>query len=137
MNSPLRNRRLILLEEDHSPIPPLMRDLMRWLVHRAALGRKVFVGPEIMPGNGRYHTGHRSLWVACGASPAGDDALIWRAGRAHMQAPGCWATPAIEKLEVVPLFGRSACLRAPFSISISSACRPTIRSRAAILASYS
>jgi hypothetical protein len=40
-------------------------------------------------------------------------------------------------IEVVPLLGRGACFKAPFSSSISSACRPTIRSRAAILASYS
>src|SRR5580658_8883882 len=39
--------------------------------------------------------------------------------------------------EVFALFGRGACFKAPFSSSISSACRPTIRSRAAILASYS
>ena len=40
-------------------------------------------------------------------------------------------------MEVVALLGRGACFKAPFSNSISSACRPTIRSRAAILASYS
>ena len=39
--------------------------------------------------------------------------------------------------EVVALLGRGACFKAPFSSSISSAWRPTIRSRAAILASYS
>jgi hypothetical protein len=38
--------------------------------------------------------------------------------------------------EVVALFGRGACFKAPFNSSISRACRPTNRSRAAILASY-
>jgi hypothetical protein len=40
-------------------------------------------------------------------------------------------------MEVLALLGRGACFKAPFSNSISSACRPTIRSSAAILASYS
>ncbi len=39
--------------------------------------------------------------------------------------------------EVLALFGRGACFKAPFSSSISNTCRPTSRSRAAILASYS
>ena len=39
--------------------------------------------------------------------------------------------------EVLAPFGRGTCFNAPFSSSISSACRPTRRSRAAILASYS
>ena len=41
------------------------------------------------------------------------------------------------KTEVLALLGRGACFKAPFSSSISSAWRPTIRSSAAILASYS
>jgi hypothetical protein len=39
--------------------------------------------------------------------------------------------------EVAVLLGRGACFNAPFSNSISSACRPAIRSSAATLASYS
>src|SRR4051794_24288098 len=57
---------------------------------------------------------------------------------AHQLAPssnGDGAGPVTT--EVIALFGRGACFKAPFSSSISSAWRPTIRSRAAILASYS
>src|SRR6185312_2533861 len=39
--------------------------------------------------------------------------------------------------DVVSLLGRGALFRAPFRNSISRACRPTMRSSAAILASYS
>ena len=39
--------------------------------------------------------------------------------------------------DVFAFLGRGAFFRAPFRNSISSACRPTIRSNAAILASYS
>src|ERR1700731_4671458 len=39
--------------------------------------------------------------------------------------------------DVVALLGRGAFFSAPFRNSISSACRPTMRSRAAIFASYS
>ena len=46
-----------------------------------------------------------------------------------------WRGPVTT--EVIALLGRGACFKAPFSSSISSAWRPTIRSRAAILASYS
>src|SRR5215470_4124656 len=39
--------------------------------------------------------------------------------------------------DVFTLLGRAAFFRAPFRNSISSACRPTMRSNAAIFASYS
>ena len=61
-----------------------------------------------------------------------------RAREAHQLAPsldGDGVGPVTT--EVVALLGRGACFKAPFSSSISSAWRPTIRSRAAILASYS
>src|SRR6266436_2648917 len=45
------------------------------------------------------------------------------------------AGPAMT--DVFTLLGRGAFFRAPFRNSISSACRPTMRSNAAILASYS
>ena len=64
--------------------------------------------------------------------------VIGRAWQAHQSASlgdGETIGPAIT--DVVALLGRGALFRAPFRNSISSACRPTRRSRAAIFASYS
>src|SRR5215213_5471750 len=68
----------------------------------------------------------------------GRSIVIGRACQTHQFAPPADGdTTGPVTTEVVALLGRDACFKAPFSISISSACRPTIRSRAAILASYS
>ena len=72
------------------------------------------------------------------SSRQGRDIIEGGARQAHQLAPsadGDAAGPVTT--EVVALLGRGACFNAPFSSSISSACRPTSRSRAAILASYS
>ena len=61
--------------------------------------------------------------------------LIARGPSARTLCDGDAAGPVTT--EVVPLLGRGACFKAPFSSSISSACRPTSRSSAAIRASYS
>ena len=64
--------------------------------------------------------------------------VVGGARQAHQTASfgdGEIAGPAIT--DVGPPLGRGAFFRAPFRNSISSACRPTMRSRAAILASSS
>src|SRR5579864_3751978 len=59
----------------------------------------------------------------------------WQAHQLASPADGDATGPVTT--EMVALLGRGACFKAPFNSSISSACRPTIRSRAAIFASYS
>src|SRR5690242_11166403 len=61
-----------------------------------------------------------------------------RAADPHQSASFCDGDPVGPAMtDVVALRGRGAFLSAPFRNSISSAWRPTIRSNAAILASYS
>src|SRR5262249_37293727 len=66
------------------------------------------------------------------------DVVVGRARKAHQPASfgdGEAMGPVIT--DVFALLDRGALFKAPFRNSISSACRPTMRSRAAIFASYS
>ena len=131
---------------------------MRVSIERPPFGLEIVLAHQTAPLLGVYHD---AVVAKCGAHPSvavvfeliGDRAessenlvgirrcrgsIVERRSREAHQlasfADGDAAGPVTTK--VLALLGRGACFKASFSGSISSAWRPTIRSSAAILASY-
>src|ERR1700712_1377810 len=136
---------MIAVGRDHVASPPLWLQIV--LAHQAAqlfpvhnhalvtqrrTDPTVAIALELVAD--RADPGQNALSIQRGCR----DVVKSRPRQPHQLAPpghGKAAGPVTT--EVLALLGRGKCLKAPFSSSSSSACRPTIRSRAAILASYS